>query len=484
VSGRGAGEGFRVWRPRPGLFLKLLAAFVIVVLVVGILVTWLTDRATRQEFRLYTTTIGQRQAERLAPLLTAYYLVAGSWEGVEGLLTAPQMGMMGWRPEGMMGRPGDTDMWHMLGNQVLIVDAKGEIVADSRDELIGAKVDAESLSAGAPIVAGGEQVGTVLVTVGALAEVDNNLFLRQVSRATVLATLVAGVIALALGAAITWGVTRPMRELTDATRAITAGDLSRRVRVEADDEIGDLARAFNQMAAELERAEALRRQMTADIAHELRTPLSVIQGNVEALQDGVFPLTLEALEPIQAKTELLGRLVEDLRNLALAEAGQLPLDRQPTDLARLAEGAVAAFQPAAEAKGIALELALASDLPLADADPQRVEQVLVNLLSNALRHTPAGGRVEIEMAPVPAGRLTVRITDTGPGIPLEALPNVFERFYRVDRGRGRGEGGDGTGLGLAVARSIVEAHGGVIKAENAPGRGASFWFTLPAALPR
>jgi len=274
-----------------------------------------------------------------------------------------------------------------------------------------------------------------------------------------------------------------MRELTDATRAIAAGDLTQRVTVDADDEIGDLARAFNQMAAGLERGEALRRQMTADIAHELRTPLSVIQGNVEALQDGVFPLTVEALEPIQAKTELLGRLVEDLRNLALAEAGQLPLDRQPTDLARLVEGAVAAFQPAAEAKGIALDLAAAPGLPLAEADPQRIEQVLVNLISNALRHTPAGGRVEIDLAPKPAGGLTVRITDTGPGIPPEALTNVFERFYRVDRGRGRGEGG-GTGLGLAVARSIVEAHGGVIRVENAPGRGASFWFTLPASLPR
>jgi signal transduction histidine kinase len=255
------------------------------------------------------------------------------------------------------------------------------------------------------------------------------------------------------------------------------------VRVEADDEIGDLGQAFNQMAAELERAEVLRRQMTADIAHELRTPLSVIQGNVEALQDGLFPLTLEALEPIQTKTELLGRLVEDLRNLALAEAGQLPLDRQPTDLASLAEGAVTAFQPAAEAKGITLGLIAPPGLPPADADPQRIEQVLVNLLSNALRHTPAGGRVEIELASAASNRLTLRITDTGPGIPPEALPNVFERFYRVDRGRGRGEGGDGTGLGLAVARSIVEAHGGIIKVENAPGRGASFWFALPATLP-
>lgn len=465
-----------------GLFLKLLAAFVVVVLVVGVLVTWLTSRATRQEFRLYTTTIGQRQAERLAPLLTLYYRMNRSWDGVDQVLSAPQMDMMDRHQGGMMAPAAETDMWHMLGNQVLVVGADGVIVADSTGELIGASVDAESRAAGAAILVDGEQVGTVLVTVGALGEVDKDLFLRQVARATVLASLVAGVIALALGGAVTWGITRPMRELTEATKAIAAGDLTQRVSVTADDEIGDLGTAFNQMAAELERAESLRRQMTADIAHELRTPLSVIQGNVEALQDGVFPLTVEALEPIQAKTALLGRLVEDLRNLALAESGQLPLDQQPTDLVGLTRQTVAAFQPAAEAKGIKLALDIAPMLPPAYADRQRIEQVLVNLLSNALRHTPAEGQVYVDLTAEPAGQLTIRVTDTGPGIPPEGMANVFERFYRFDRGRGRGEG-DGTGLGLAVARSIVEAHGGTIKVENSPGRGASFWFTIRSTVP-
>jgi signal transduction histidine kinase len=273
-----------------------------------------------------------------------------------------------------------------------------------------------------------------------------------------------------------------MRELTQATQAIAAGDLSQRVNIRAGDEMGDLAAAFNQMAAELERAESLRRQMTADIAHELRTPLSVIQGNVEALQDGVFPLTIEALEPIQTKTALLSRLVQDLHNLALAEAGQLPLDRQPTELAKLIERIAAAFQPAAEAKSISLELEVRADLSPADVDPQRVEQVLVNLLSNALRHTPAGGAISIELASSGARQLGVRVTDSGPGIPAEALSKVFERFYRVEQGRARSESGQGSGLGLAVARSIVEAHGGSIGVENVPGRGASFWLVLPAAL--
>ncbi len=373
------------------------------------------------------------------------------------------------------------DMWRMMGTQILIADTDGEIVAATDDEeLIGAQVDADSLAAGAPIELDGKLVGTALVTVGAFTDTLNDQFLDRVNRATLLATLVAGIVAIILGGLVTWTVTRPMRELTQATRAITGGDLSQRVTVQSDDEIGDLANAFNQMAAELERGEILRRQMTADIAHELRTPLSVIKGNVEALQDGVFPLTIASLDPIQAKTELLGRLVEDLRDLALAEAGQLPMDRQPTDLERLVERTVAGFQPTMEVKSVTVTVAAEGELT-ADADPQRIEQVLVNLLSNALRHTPRESQVTIELSRPDADVVSIRITDSGPGIPDQLLDHVFERFFRGDRGRSRGKDGDGTGLGLAVARSIVEAHGGKITVENAPGAGASFSFTIPAA---
>ena len=467
---------------RMGLFLKLLATSAIVALVVGVLVTWLVGRATRQEFHLFVTAIGQRQAERIAPLLASYYEFEGSWDGVEAVITFQSSSrLMPMHRDRMMGE-GDLDMWQMMGTQILIADAGGQIVAGSAGELVGVQVDADSLAAGAPIWVDKELVGTALVTVGAFSESQNDQFLSQVSRATLLASLVAGGVALLLGGLIAWGVTRPMRELTQATQAIAAGDLSQRVNIQAGDEMGDLAAAFNQMAAELERAEALRRQMTADIAHELRTPLSVIQGNVEALQDGVFPLTIEALEPIQTKTALLSRLVQDLHNLALAEAGQLPLDRQPTELAKLIERITAAFQPAAEAKSISLEVDARADLSPADVDPQRIEQVLVNLLSNALRHTPAGGAISIELASSNARQLGIRVTDSGPGIPAEALSKVFERFYRVEQGRARSESGQGSGLGLAVARSIVEAHGGSIGVENVPGQGASFWLVLPAAL--
>jgi signal transduction histidine kinase len=466
-----------------GLFPKLLAAFAVVVLTVGLLVVFLVGRATREEFHLYTSTVGQRQAERFAPFLADYYALQGSWDGVQDLLAFTPEGMRGMHGSGMGRGNMGPDMWQMMGMQLLVVDAGGQIVADSYGELQGKQVDGDSLAIGEPIWVGNEQVGTALVTTGAVASSLNDSFLKQVNQATLLAALAASTLALLLGGLITWGITRPIRQLTHAAEAIASGDLSQRVPTRADDEVGDLARAFNQMAAELQHAEDLRRQMTADIAHELRTPISVIQGNVEALQDGVFPLTGEALEPIQAKTALLARLVEDLRHLALAEAGQLPLDRRPTDLPALVRRTVAAFEPAAEAKSVRLELAaMPGELPMADLDAQRVEQVLVNLLSNALRYTPAGGSVSIRLDRADPAHLRVRVADTGPGIPAAALPNVFERFYRADKGRAREDDGSGSGLGLAVARSIVQAHGGAIGVESPPGQGATFWFTLPVAV--
>lgn len=463
-----------------GLFFKLMAAFALVVITVGIFVTWRTSYITRQEFHLFVTNMNQRQAERLAPLLEAYYLTYGRWEGVEELLTyTVEDRSMPMHQNNTPPRPGNTDMWHVMGTEVLIIDPNGKVVAALNTELIGDKVDQDSLKAGVSIWIDNQLVGTVIVSGGDFSNVQNDRFLDQVNRATVMAVLAASLVALLLGAVLSWSVTRPMRELTQATQAIAAGDLTQRVNVRGGGETGELAHAFNQMAAELERGENLRKQMTADIAHELRTPLSVIQGNVEALQDGVFPLTKEALGPIQDKTILLTRLVEDLRNLAMADAGQLPLDRKPTDLAALAAGTLAGFQPHAEGKSIELAIEVDDPLPPADIDPQRVDQILVNLISNALRYTPAGGKVTIGISS--GKQITVRVSDTGAGISEDAMPNVFERFYRVDKSRVRGLDGHGTGLGLAVVRSLVEAHGGKIKIESSSGQGTTFCFTLPVA---
>jgi len=301
-------------------------------------------------------------------------------------------------------------------------------------------------------------------------------FLDRVNRAVLIAGLVAGVVALLLGFIVFRGITAPLGRLTRAAHAVSQGDLSQRVQIRSGDEISDLGAAFNTMAANLQRGEQVRREMTADIAHELRTPLSVIQGNLEAVLDGVYPPDGEHIQPALDQAQLLARLVEDLRTLALAEAGQLSLDLQATNAEELVKRVVASFEPKAAAQAVTLALDAPPSLPPVHADGQRIAQVLTNLLGNALRYTPEGGHVDLALRSEQPSVL-VSVSDTGSGIAAEDLPHVFDRFYRADKSRSR-EGG-GSGLGLAIARSIVEAHGGRIWAESEIGKGTTIAFTLP-----
>jgi len=242
--------------------------------------------------------------------------------------------------------------------------------------------------------------------------------------------------------------------------------------------MGELAVAFNQMIRELARADELRRNMTADVAHELRTPLSVIRGKLEGVLDGVYPATPEHLEPILDEILLLTRLVEDLHLMALAEAGQLALEKRPLDVGDLLRDAQVNFGPQADDRGVTLALDLPEALPQVMADWRRISQVLGNLLTNALRHTPPGGRVTLSARAI-GGAVEVTVADTGAGIPPEDLPYIFERFWRGDKSRSRA--GGGSGLGLAIARQLVEMHGGKIGVESTPGQVTRFTFTLPLA---
>jgi two-component system, OmpR family, sensor kinase len=486
-------------RRTPGLFWRLMAAFFVLVLTVALLVALLTRRATRAEFALFTSAAGQQQAALLAPDLAEHYRTTGSWDGVEALLELTPLGRTqgAGRGQHMQGRGAGqaaSGMAAMMGLRVLVIDNTSTIVADSQaglgSSLVGEHLSPQDHDRAVPILVGDSEVGAVLVAAGAQALAPaSTRFLNAVDRATLLAVVAASLLALLLGAFFTWRLTRPLQQLTAAADAIAAGDLAQRVAIAPGDEIGDLAAAFNQMAGRLDRSEELRKQMTADIAHELRTPLSVIQGNVEALQDGVFPLTAEALAPIRDRTALLIRLVEDLGELTRAETEHLSLERTSLDLAALVNGAVADFQARARERDISLTAQAAPGLPPVFADAQRTEQVIANLLSNALRHTPPGGAITVEVAPPTAipgftphpgqPEVAVVIADTGPGIPPEELPNIFERFYRADRGRSRDDGG--SGLGLAIARSLIAAHNGRTGAYNRPQGGAAVWFTLPVA---
>jgi signal transduction histidine kinase len=286
-------------------------------------------------------------------------------------------------------------------------------------------------------------------------------------------------------------LSRPLRKLTAAAQALAAGKLDLQVDGAPVRELDELAQAFNRMAHALAQADQQRRQMTADIAHELRTPLTIIKGRLEGLQDGVYSATPDQIERLLEETTLLERLVEDLRLLALVEAGQLPLYRETIDPRDLLEGTAAAFAGQAEAHGVALRIEAPPDLPQIDVDPQRMTQVLANLVTNALRYTATGGTITLEAKRSVDGSLqladqehlqaaiVLQVSDTGEGIAPEDLPHIFDRFWRANRARARESGG--AGLGLAIAKQVVAAHGGAIWAASACGQGTTISIVLPAS---
>jgi two-component system OmpR family sensor kinase len=512
------------------LSVKLIGAFALVILV-GAGITFVVARqAIANQFILYVNQREQLRAESWAPLFASYYQRTGSWTGIESVLSelpsVASPGPMGQgrggpgqgqnRSGGAPGTPGPHGMGPGAEDRVILADSAGQVVLDSEAEIVGQALPSSQLAQGVSVMVDGTRVGTLLVVApqsGPSVTLTDN-FLATLNRGILLAAVFAGLVALLLGAVLVRQIIAPLRRLQSAAGAIAGGDLSQRVQVNSHDEVGDVGHAFNQMVEALERNERLRRHMIADIAHELRTPLTVIQGQLEALLDGVFPLTHEQLAPIYDEALLLSRLVADLRELALAEAGQLTIEHQPVDMGDLAARLVAAVEPAAADKDIALAVHVAPHLPTISADADRLSQVLHNLLNNALRHTPTGGRIEVSISVASmedwkGGRLKggeqetvaqpgnlsaypstkppsfqpshppvlVTVSDTGPGIPAEDLPYIFDRFYRADKSRSRT--GGGSGLGLTIARYIVEAHGGRIWAESRVGEGTRVQFIIP-----
>ena len=279
------------------------------------------------------------------------------------------------------------------------------------------------------------------------------------------------------------GIAKPLSSLMNAADAVAGGDLSVRVPAQGRGEFNQLMTSFNRMVEELELADQRRRNLTADVAHELRTPLQVIQGNLEGILDDVYAPTPEHIAATLDETRQLARLVEDLRVLSQAEAGQLPMTWEAVNVAELVADAQTSFAGQAEAREIALQVAIegtADDLTIS-ADYGRLDQILNNLLANALRHTPAGGTVTVRATPDDGG-VQLLVADTGEGIPPADLPYVFDRFWRGDRARTHGAGA-GSGLGLAIARQLVQAHGGEITVSSEMGKGTEFAITLPGVQP-
>lgn len=443
-----------MWR---SLRLRLLLATVLVVLIAVSVTAFVASRRTTGEFQRYVQRRNPVDDRRLAFFLARTYSVSQSWADIQR--DVEQVGQMS-------------------GQRIVVADANGKVVADSEHKLIGRGVDPKWPSPSVGILLGGTPVGFLyldLMTGPNQADTD---FLSAINRSLLFGALIAGLAAVLVTLALSVRILRPVERLTAAAQRMEKGDLAVRVPVESDDEIGQLAHAFNAMAGGLAQQEQLRRNMVNDVAHELRTPLTNLRGYLEAARDGLIEPDAALVDNLYEETMLLNRLVADLQELAQAEAGQLTIMRQPAPLAGIVEQAVAMSRPQADAKGLALAADLPADLPPVDVDPERVGQVVRNLINNAVAYTPPGGRIGVSARSI-AGAVAVSVADTGTGIGPADLPHVFDRFYRADRSRARETGG--AGLGLAIARQIVVAHGGAITAESQPGQGSTFTFTLPIA---
>jgi two-component system OmpR family sensor kinase/two-component system sensor histidine kinase BaeS len=360
----------------------------------------------------------------------------------------------------------------------LLVSPEGQVVLAQDPSLVGQVLPPAEVARGTPIELPDGSQWTIVPVEESPPPPLHEAFLQTVNRSLWIATGVVAVVALILALLLIRHLTGPLRNLAAAAHRIAAGDLTARVEETGEDELGKLAQSFNAMAESLEEAERSKRQMIADVAHELRTPITVLRAAVEGFEDGVLEPTPENLSALKDKVHLTARLIEDLQQLALADMGRLSLRQEPFPLEPVIADIAAMIGPQLEDGGIQLALDLPPDLPPAAGDRQRIQQVLLNLMANALRHTPAGGEILVT-ARTDGSEIEVSVCDTGPGISPEDAAHLFARFYR---GREERAAGTGTGLGLSVAKAIVEAHGGRIWAENRPTGGACFHFTLPRAL--
>jgi signal transduction histidine kinase len=443
------------------LWVRLALAFVFVALVGVVLVAILANRATSVGFQRYLQVGETGQLQDLQNNLSAFYAQQGSWEGTNTVLRRSGIG-----PESSGG-----------GYFLRVIDANEQTVGARGGQ--GRALNEFDIEL--PILVNGQRVGSLLATEAGQGGHAGEQYLSSVNQAIIYAGIAAIIIALLLGIVLAQRLTRPLRQLAAATQAVAAGDFSQQVAVTSNDEIGDLARDFNQMARTLEISEKQRQQLLADTAHDLRTPISIMRSHLEAMLDGVFPATPENLAIVHEETLHLSRLVDDVRTLSLVETGHLPLTMSPVEISELVQQVVAAFMPLAEADGVQLNTNLTETDPI-KADAARLHQVLANLIANALRYAPQGEEnpptvsVTVENQ---SDTVRIGIKDNGPGLTADQQQHVFDRFWRSDSARNRDEGG--SGLGLAITQGIVEAHGGSISVASQPGSGTEMIVRLPKA---
>jgi signal transduction histidine kinase len=448
---------------------RLLISFLAVILITVGTVSFFVARNSWDQIRQYEEHTNDVRESRAASLISSYYTANGNWDGIQDLVAT---------------------LAAIEQRRIIITDANNIVIADSENSLQGKEYyqDKEGIKLykrtfGMPPMFGqtgqlGSNNPANLIATLYVSPLTSTVatLIRSINIFLLWGALLAVVIALIITFFISRRITSPIRALTNSAKIFGQGDFSQRVNIQSKDEVGELAQTFNLMAGNLEHTEKLRRNMVADVAHELRTPLSNVSGYLEAIRDDVVKPDKATITSLSEEVALLTRLVEDLQELTLADAGELKLVRQPENIAQLIAQSVTVIQPKIDSKGLAIAVEVQDNLPLVNIDYYRISQVLRNLLENAYKHTASGGKVTVA-AHLDNDLVKISVTDSGEGIPAEDLPNMFERFYRVDKSRARA--GGGSGLGLTIVKRLVEAHGGSVGVQSELGKGSIFTFTLP-----
>jgi signal transduction histidine kinase len=439
---------------------RLLLAFTLVIVVIVGSAFFFAHRNTRIEIGRLQERVEDMQTRRFEVELSTQHLRQGSWDEVQPVVT-------------QWGR--------LFGRRVILTDISNRVVADSAGEILGETFYANK--PGLPIIPPWREdtIGTIYIDPLEASDANRSaleITYNTTGRFFLWGGLIAVVIAVLLTLILSRRILAPVKALTDAARKFGKGNFSQRVYSKDKGEVGELANSFNSMADNLENTEQLRRNMVADVAHELRTPLSNLRGYLEAIDDGIIKPDSDTMHLLSEETVALSRLIDDLQELSLADAGELKLVCREEKVNKLVEDSLTAIKTKAVEKGLTISTDIPADLPDVIVDEHRIKQVLRNLFENAVAHTGHDGNIRVS-ARYDNKRVNISVTDTGEGIPPEDLPNIFERFYRVDRSRTRATGG--SGLGLTIAKRLVEAHGGNIDVSSEPGKGSIFTIMLPAS---
>ncbi|WP_147533429.1 sensor histidine kinase [Bacillus marasmi] len=448
---------------------KLIIAFIAIVLLMGIGQSIFLQARIEATFNRYLEQYNFGFMERMKQNLELYFEETSSWENVQETYFEGNSGMG--QGHGMMMQGMLMNM-AMANADLLLLDLDGTVIADTSGTRIGNSgedVNGKSQE----IIIDGELKGTLILYQHKLQNLEKE-FIRAANLAIFFSGLAAAALAVLFSILIAKKITKPLRILVTGIRKLGSGEKVNEVRIETEDEFRELGDAFNQMSHHLARNEEIRQTLVADVAHELRTPLAILQGRLESIQEGAIQATEEVILELTDEVYRLNRLVSDLQQLSLAEAGKLPLNKQPVNLKKLIVRVCTHLQWLADEKGITLRFEKIPEDCMVELDGDRMVQVFVNLIGNALRHTQENGVVEITVEITKD--IIINVADTGPGIPEDALPYIFDRFYKRDSSRNRNEGG--TGLGLSIAKGYVEAHGGTISVNSKMGKGTIFTIEL------